>query len=235
MKLSHGVAAILLMAAGSAAHAEVTTTFTLTNDYNWRGVTQSSGNAAIQGSVDYAHSSGFYAGAWASNVDFGDNEANVEVDLYLGFAGGDTITYDVGMVWYTYPGSDGDALDFPEFHAGIGYRWAEAKVHYTSNFGGLSEQAWYYELNGAVPLPADLTLDLHVGYSDGDGVEAAYGEDNYFDWSVGVSYALKNWNLSLKWVDGSDLETLDGTPDDVFSSEAKFIAAISTTFPWPKD
>lgn len=237
MKLTQGVAAILLMAAGSAAHAEVTTTFTLTNDYNWRGVTQSTKNPAIQGSVDYAHDSGFYAGAWASNVDFGDdNDANLEVDLYLGFAGGETITYDVGMVWYTYPSSNGDALDFPEFHAGIGYRWAEAKVHYTSNFGGTSEQAWYYELNGAVPLPADFTLDLHAGYSDGDGIEASYGQDNYFDWSIGVSYTLLDrWNLSLKWVDGSDLEVLDGAPGDVFTSEGTVVAAISTTFPWSKE
>jgi uncharacterized protein (TIGR02001 family) len=237
MKLSQGVAAILLMAAGSVAHAEVTSTFTLTNDYNWRGITQSTKNPALQASVDYAHSSGFYAGAWGSNVDFGDdNDANLEVDLYLGFAGGETITYDVGMVWYTYPSSNGDALDFPEFHAGIGYRWAEAKVHYTSNFGGTSEQAWYYELNGAVPLPADFSLDLHAGYSDGDGVEASYGQDNYFDWSVGVSYTmLDRWNLSLKWVDGSDLETLDGTPGDVFTSEATVVFSIATTFPWAKE
>jgi hypothetical protein len=55
------------------------------------------------------------------------------------------------------------------------------------------------------------------------------------DWSVGVTYALGNFNLGLKWVDGSDLEEADGTPDDVFSSEARAIFSVSTSFPWSKE
>jgi hypothetical protein len=55
------------------------------------------------------------------------------------------------------------------------------------------------------------------------------------DWSVGVTYTLGNFDLGLKYVDGSDLEILDGTPDDVNSSEAVAIFSISTTFPWGQE
>lgn len=34
------------------------------------------------------------------------------------------------------------------------------------------------------------------------------------------------------WVDGSDLKESDGTQDDVFSSEARALLSIATTFPW---
>jgi len=237
MKLSQCVAAILLLGAGAVAQAEITGTVTATSDYNWRGVTQSSQNPAIQGSIDYAHDSGFYAGVWGSTIDFGDefDDADIEVDLYVGFAGGDTFAWDVGLVWYTYPGSNGDALDFPEVYASLGYKWIEGKISYSSNFFGISEQAWYYELNGEFDLPLDLSLGLHAGYSDGDGVEAGYGQGDYFDWSIGLTYTLWHFDLNLKYVDGSDLKTLDGTPDDVFSSESTVIFTVSTAFPWSKE
>jgi len=236
MKLSQGVAAVLLMAAGAAAHAEISSTITAVSDYNWRGVTQSAQDPALQVSVDYAHDSGFYAGAWGSNIDFGnDSDANIELDLYLGFAGGETFLWDLGLVWYTYPSSNGDALDFPEVYASLGYKWIEGKISYTSNFGGLSEQAWYYEANGNFELPANFGLGVHAGFSDGDGIEASYGQGNYFDWSVGVTYTLGHFDLGLKYVDGSDLKTLDGTKDDVFSSEANVIFSVATTFPWSKE
>lgn len=236
MKLSQGVAAAMLMATGAVAHAEISGTLAVTSDYNWRGVTQSANDPAIQGSLDFAHDSGFYAGAWASTIDFGDDsDADIEVDLYTGFSGGETVLWDLGLVWYTYPSSNGDALDFPEVYASLGYKWIEGKISYTSNFGGLSEQALYYEANGNFELPLDLTLGVHAGFSDGDGIEAAYGQSNYFDWSVGLSYTLWHLDLNLKYWDGSDLETFDGAPDDVFNSEGKVIFTVSTTFPWSKE
>ncbi|MFZ0790386.1 MAG: TorF family putative porin, partial [Chromatiaceae bacterium] len=42
------------------------------SNYMWRGVTQTQDGAAVQGGLDFTHSSGFYLGTWASNVDFND-------------------------------------------------------------------------------------------------------------------------------------------------------------------
>lgn len=68
------------------AHAGVSGTVTATNDYDFRGISQSATDIALQGSLDWAHDSGFFLGAWASNVDFSspgaDFKEDIEVDLY---------------------------------------------------------------------------------------------------------------------------------------------------------
>src|SRR6186713_3073535 len=88
--IKRGVGVLSLMGAASLAQAGVTSTVTLTNDYDFRGFSQSAEDPAAQVSVDYAHDSGFYVGAWGSNVDFGPEtsdleEVNYEVDVYAGF------------------------------------------------------------------------------------------------------------------------------------------------------
>ena len=78
MRLSHGIAAIVLASAGVTANAaELSATVTATTDYDFRGITQTAQDPAIQGSVDLATDPGFYAGVWASNVDFGPGDPNV--------------------------------------------------------------------------------------------------------------------------------------------------------------
>ena len=230
MKLTHGLAAAALTLTAFAAQAEVTGTVTAVSDYDFRGITQTSQDPALQGSIDFAHDSGFYAGAWASNVDFGDCcDENVEVDLYGGFRGGDAVTYDVGIIYYAYPGAED--IDYPEIYAGLGWNWLSGKVWYSNDFVNTGDSAMYYEANGTFELPANFGATAHVGYSDGDYWEGA----EYTDWSVGVTYALGNFTLGLKYVDGSDLEEFDGTPDDVNSSEARAIFSVSTTFPWSQE
>lgn len=233
MKSTHGLVAIGLLLATAAANADVTATVTATSDYDFRGITQTAQDPALQGSVDYSHSSGFYAGAWASNVDFGDCcDENIEVDVYAGFRGGETVTYDVGAIYYTYPGAD--SINYPEIYAGIGYKWLSGKVWYSNDFGNGEESAFYYEGNVAVPLPANFAASAHVGYSDGDYWDRYYG-GGYMDWNVGVTYALGHFTLGLKYVDGSDLKPANDTPNDVGSSDARAIFSVSTTFPWKSE
>jgi uncharacterized protein (TIGR02001 family) len=231
MKLSHGLAAVGLTFAAITASAEITGTVTATSDYDFRGITQSAQDPALQGSVDYAHESGLYAGIWASNVDFGD-DAEVEVDYYGGYSGGEDVSYDVGYVWYSYPGSDDVAnYDYGEIYGELGWNWLSGKVWYSPDYVSSGDSAFYYEANGAFELPANFGLSAHVGYSDGDYWDAV-NDGGYMDWSVGVSYTLGHFDFGLKWIDGSDLEAADGTPDDILSSEARAVLSISTTFPW---
>ncbi len=48
------------------------------SNYLWRGVTQADDGPAVQGGVDYAHSSGFYLGTWVSNIDWGTSSLNYD-------------------------------------------------------------------------------------------------------------------------------------------------------------
>ncbi len=244
MKLIRVTATALLLAGTAVAQAEISSTVTLTSDYDFRGITQTAKDPALQISLDWAAENGIYLGAWGSNVDFGDCcDENIEIDLYGGFRGGEEITYDVGAVYYTYPGAD--SINFPEIYASVGWNVLSAKLWYSWDFGNADESAYYLEGNANFELPANFGLGMHVGYSDGDYWDALY-DGGYMDWSVGLTYPLGNFTLGLKYTDGSDLDDLDdfcrivpeecgGVDKDVFSTDGRVIFSVSTTFPWSKE
>jgi uncharacterized protein (TIGR02001 family) len=174
----------------------VTGSVALTSDYRFRGVSQSDKEMAIQGGITIAHESGFYVGAWGSNLSgwgtFGG--ANMELDLIGGFKtpipGGGTL--DVGVTWYMYPGG-ADITDFAEPYvklsgttgpvtltAGVFYapaqealgRWyftgadAAAGVY---NVPGDSEDNLYLSGDAVAAVPnTPISLRAHIGYSDGN-------------------------------------------------------------------
>ena len=63
--------AAVLALAGTVSAQEVSFNIGATTDYVWRGVSQSSEDPALSGGVDFSFGQ-FYAGTWASTVDFGD-------------------------------------------------------------------------------------------------------------------------------------------------------------------
>lgn len=87
-------AAALIFAAAQlpapSAHAEpgarggLYSQLTLTSDYRYQGVSSSDRHPAIQGVVHYFRPDGWYAGVFASQVDFDDVGTSYELDLYGG-------------------------------------------------------------------------------------------------------------------------------------------------------
>ena len=70
----------------------------ISSDYMWRGISQSNGNPAINFGIEQQLGVGFYAGAWASTIDFNDDN-NVELDLYGGYSiGGNNWNIDLGYI-----------------------------------------------------------------------------------------------------------------------------------------
>lgn len=223
------LAALGLMTAAGAANAGVSTTWTLASDYDYRGITQTDEDPALQASIDYAHDSGWYIGAWASNVDFPGSDGSIEVDLYTGFTGETEagLGWDAGLVWYTYPDSkesetESKILDYPEIYAGLSFGAFEGKVWYSNDFGGTDESSIYLDANATFPLPANFSVLAHVGYSDGDAIDVLYG-DSYVDYAVGFGYTAGNFELALKYV-GQDI-------DSSYDLDDRVIFTIATTFP----
>jgi uncharacterized protein (TIGR02001 family) len=60
-------ASTAVMAAEESPH-KLSANVGLYSNYVFRGISQTGGDPAIQGGLDYTHSSGFYLGTWASNV-----------------------------------------------------------------------------------------------------------------------------------------------------------------------
>jgi uncharacterized protein (TIGR02001 family) len=83
----------------------------LGSDYVWRGASQNNGNPALSAGLEYSNN-GFYAGAWASQVDYND-DANVEYDFYGGYSTSltDLVSIDVGLIQYNFDGDDNTSVE----------------------------------------------------------------------------------------------------------------------------
>ena len=126
----------------------------LTSNYLYRGISQTGGKPALQGGFDYAHSSGFYVGAWGSSISWiGDQQvqvngvnqplatnAGLELDTYLGFKNSfaTDFNYDVGFLRYNYPGTYVSPMpaglakaDTNEVYGLIGWKWVSLKYSYS--------------------------------------------------------------------------------------------------------
>jgi uncharacterized protein (TIGR02001 family) len=235
-----GLCAVVLAVASASARGEVTSTVTVASDYDFRGISQNALGAAVQASLDWSGEGGLYAGLWGSNVDFGDGGPNVEADLLLGYAGAiaGNLGYDIGATYYKYLGAEASlpSVDYYEIRAGLSFaEYASTAVWYAPDYANSSEGAWYAEANGNIPLPWELGIALHAGYSGGDYWKSdTIGLDEFFDYSVGLARTFGHFDTSVKFVDGSDLKVADGTPDDIFTSESKVVFSIATTFPWAR-
>lgn len=137
----------------------------LASNYIWRGQTQTSDQAAIQGGVDYSFG-GFYAGTWLSNVNWGGD--GYEQDWYLGY-GFDTgpVGWDVGYILYTYPVYD--ESDFGEIYANLAWTWLNGGLAYTLNSdspAGFDETGnMYYYIGGSWDVKG-MTLAATFGIYD---------------------------------------------------------------------
>ena len=229
MRNSRILAALALMATAAAANAEVSGTAAIVSDYDFRGFTQTAEKPAVQLSIDYAHESGWYLGTWGSNVDdFGDggiNTASTEVDFYTGFRGeAGALGWDAGINYYTYAGASD--LNYAEIYGRFSVNIVNFGLYYSNAFGHKDNDDAIY-VYGDVGIPAGpLTIGLHAGYSNGDGIEQTYfagtGQDDYFDYSAGISYEANNFTLGMKYI----------VRDADIDSDDRIVLSISTALPW---
>ncbi|MDX1594793.1 MAG: TorF family putative porin [Gammaproteobacteria bacterium] len=219
-----------LLAAPLASHAEIAANVALTTDYVWRGVSQTLEDPAIQGGFDYAHESGFAAGVWASNVDFGEGDsADMEFDVYGSFGGefGDGFSYGVGAIYYAYPGTaSGVDYDWLEVSGSLGWGPVSFAVNYSSDVYNSSETGVYYLLSASHEIEG-FAFAADVGYYDyDDAVFGAGVPDSNFDYHLGVSTSFVglDWDLSFYDTD-SDGEAIWG---DI--AEERLVLTVSKSF-----
>lgn len=183
---------------------ELTTNIGLVSEYVFRGIRQTWGNPAIQGGVDYAHASGFYAGAWMSNTSANlYANANVEIDLYGGYRGavGD-FSYDVGLLQYFYPGSGyGNNPNTLEGYVAAGYSFLTLK--YSHSFSDLfgwvgSKNSGYLDLTATYELVPTLNLVGHVGRQRVAGTSSEGA--SYTDWKLGVTKDFSGTVVGLSYI-----------------------------------
>lgn len=189
----------------------------LSTDYMWRGMTQTDNEPSISGSFDLGHSSGLYAGIWASNVDFG-SDTSLEIDYYAGFAGdiGESgFSYDVGGLYYAYP--DQSELDWFEIYGSVSYSFVTAGLAYSDDVYGLDESGIYYTLDAGYDV-GPVSLAAGVGYYDMDE-ESVTGE-SYTNYYIGASTELAGFTLDLTYHD-IDEDSYDALTDNLVFTISK--------------
>jgi uncharacterized protein (TIGR02001 family) len=194
------------------------------SDYRFRGFTQTREKPAVQGGVDVTVG-WFYAGVWASNVDFGRwddtlKPADFEIELYGGIKRKlGPAELNLGAIYYAYAGGDGlpgvVATRDPDFfeitagisgpiHAGL---TGEFNVYYSPDYFGETGRNWVFEGTLKRALAKFGTIDPSIsgtlGYSLGDEDK---GGIDYFFWNAGFSFIfLDYFEFDLRYFDTFDV------------------------------
>ncbi len=202
----------------------------LTTDYIFRGETQSGHEAAIQGGFDCDYRM-FYAGVWASSIEDGGADQDMEIDVYGGIKhkfGG--VEADLGVIYYAYPDANdaGAELDYLEVKFGLSGNLTDklglsGTVYWSDDyFGGIGE-TWVLEGGvsyefGTIADRFTPTFSALIGYLDDvDGT----GEYTYWNAGVEIGFAEK-FALDLRYWDTD----VDNNPN----MDERFVATISASF-----
>lgn len=216
--------AMLASLAASSAMAGTSGSVSLTSDYVFRGVSQANQKPALQGGVEYAADSGAYLGSWGSSVSWLSDSStsaapissSLELDVYGGWRGkiSDAVSYDVGALYYAYPGSfpaGFNRADTLELYAGLTVSASERlslgakySVATTDVFGYAdSDGSGYLDLSANLALSEGWSLSAHAG-KQWIRRNTAF---EYTDWKLGVTRSFDNGiSVGLAYT-GTDADT----------------------------
>jgi len=194
----------------------------LTSEYLYRGVSQSDDHPALQLEAGYGFASGFYLGAWGSNVDFGDS-TDAEIDTYIGWNGdlADGVNFDVQINRYNYVNQPSD-VDYA-YNELIGKLTFNEQygvtLGYTNDYLAIGENSLYLAVDGSWEVGNGINLTAGAAYTRNTGDLPSYA-----DFSVGLDRDFGPINVALQYV-GSNGGAEELFGDD--ASENTFVLTLS--------
>ena len=191
----------------------------ITSDYRFRGISNSDNKAAIQGSLNLEHRSGWYAGVWASNVDL-DIGTHLETDYYAGYVLplSENSSVDINYTYFDYPHALRELkVDYGEFaaiyhhdHAFTADDHLSFGVYYSPEFTADSDQEIYLESSYSYPVNSLFNINATVGYTRlkdnekfAQGVGGNGQQNHYYDYKIGVSKQILGLDADLAWIDNN--------------------------------
>ena len=189
--------------AAAEATPALTWNVALTSDYVFRGVSQTNRKPALQAGLNYAFGdSGFYAGLWASNVDFNDPDGpNIELDSFVGW-GKDLSTdwsVDLSVIHYGYFG-DSNGYGSIAYNEFIGkatwHKMITGTVAYANDYANLGYTSVYVNLSGSWDVGNGFSVNAGAGHSKFGG-----GNGSLNDWTVGVGRQFGPMHAALSYFD----------------------------------
>ena len=190
------------------------------SDYNFRGVSQTQREMALQGGITYTHPTGLFFSTWGSNVHFDlpSSETMLEQDFIGGYGGafGD-FSYSVAATFFYYPLQE--VFNYWEFAINTGYNFGFMSVSAgfigSPDYFGTLDTGMYIPVGFQVPIPWEndyvtLKFDQKGGYTHTDRLIFTDPETHhYWDWSTALIVGLPfNLALDLRYV-GTDVSEID--------------------------
>lgn len=215
------------------ARAQVTGSVAVVSDYRFRGVSLSDENPALQLGVAYDHTSGLYAGVFASTVSLAEQTGrNGQLLSYVGYARRlrSGSTWEVGAAHSTFFSSS--AYDYPELYCGFTSGNVSGRLYYSPDYFGQGRHGLYAELNGVRPLRERLRLVGHIGvlHVEGPGEESVSSSRNPFDIRAGIDVNLDTASVQLSWVASDGINGSYPVSDNRNLHRHAFVLSLSRSF-----
>jgi uncharacterized protein (TIGR02001 family) len=218
----------LVLSGAALAQAKAEPDYTLSynvgavSDYRYRGISQTARRPALQGGIDFAHKSGFYAGTWASTIQWIKDSApadkgSVEIDVYGGFKGAlpvEGLGFDVGVLQYWYPRNNlklatGENANTTELYGALSFGPATVKYsHAVSDLFGTpnSDGSGYLDLSATFDLGNGFSVVPHLGW------QRIRNFGTYRDYSLTLAKDLGNGLAVSGAVVGTNWDDRFGAP-----------------------
>lgn len=200
---------VILPCATPSAEGRINGLVGVTNDYVFRGRTQTGGEPAWQAGIGYEHSTGAFGGIWASRIDFDPSrDQELEVDYVVGIGRGLRRDWwgEIALRRYTYPRSpDPIGYDYTEIGGALRFRDRVAlSVAYSRDWAG-------YTILGAVQNKRLLVTEVGLQYPLGRGfsVTGGLGRNDIagrsggasWHWNVGIAHQFGRFTVDLSYYD----------------------------------
>jgi uncharacterized protein (TIGR02001 family) len=184
----------------------ITGNMALTNNYTFRGLSQTKEESAVQGGLTFTFDSKIYLSLWGSNVDFlspNGDQATLETDEIIGYS--NTIkdfTFDLHVERYSYPRAS--SATYNEITGSMGYKFLTFLMAYSGNVFGSHGPGTYTNLSANFDIPAKYVYFDDVKLSGGIGnynLDRNAG-NSYMDYNVQLAKMIaEKYVLSIQWVD----------------------------------
>ena len=238
------VGMLLCLCPLGSAYAEIHGTITGTTNYVWRMYSKSNDGPAIQGNLDYQHSSGVFLGATASNVNYPPSEqvpdivfansAQVEVAPYIGytFSPVDDWRVDLQYSRYFYDGTFYEVkAEYNEFYFLLHYKdLISIQTSYIDDYYGLKSDALFTDLTARYPI----TDFLEVSGTFGHALTRSALETNYYYWNAGLTARYKFVQMDLRYHAAKEIVFLsdgeDLSPDHPETLKPTVVFSLSVGF-----
>jgi uncharacterized protein (TIGR02001 family) len=196
-------AVVWLALVAADVSAQISGTASLVSNYRLRGVTLSENKPAAQFGISYDDAQGWYAGAFASTVEFVISPGReLQTVPFVGYAwrtaGG--MSWEIGTDYSFFTGRARN-YDYAETYVGVASENLSGRLYYSPHYFGQNADAIYAEVNGTQTLLDRVRLLAHLGILRTNSGITNYGwPERMFDGRVGLAIDLDRCNVQLSWV-----------------------------------